>query len=329
MSTMMANSVPAEPLEWHAYDFTKLLARYPGPVVAAASSVPPAPPAPPVPQLQQKQELAAACLWSRWGQLLQQLYGVRTVLLATDDHSGEVVRRLQSETQLNWLYLDYDRQQFRKRAWMEFRSDLDENAPFSLAAELALLSEAQAPPAIRGCASPVHALPLTGVAVTGVAGGWRGGGWRGCDGRGGGWRGGARSSSWATSARTPRDRYTTGWSRPRAPPRCHRSSPSMGTGCAAASPTSAPSSRSAAAAASCASASTRTASPLAESSSSSTAAERPPGYPRLAPHIGWGTLAGPWAESFSSSTADADTRMRLLPDATAARRLTRSDATKP
>ena len=26
------------------------------------------------------------------------------------------------------LYLDYPRQQFRKRAWMEFRSDLDEHA---------------------------------------------------------------------------------------------------------------------------------------------------------------------------------------------------------
>ena len=33
---------------------------------------------------------------------------------------------LQGEAKFNWLYLDYPRAQFRKRAWMEFRSDLDE-----------------------------------------------------------------------------------------------------------------------------------------------------------------------------------------------------------
>ena len=64
------------------------------------------------------------------------------MLLATDDHTGTIVRGLQREKGFNWLYLDYPRTQFRKRAWMEFRSDLDENAPFSLAAELELLSEA-------------------------------------------------------------------------------------------------------------------------------------------------------------------------------------------
>jgi len=73
---------------------------------------------------------------------LRRLYGVRTVVLASDDHTGEVVRRLQKEVDYNWLYLDYPRDQFRKRAWMEFRSDLDEHSPFSLAAELELLSEA-------------------------------------------------------------------------------------------------------------------------------------------------------------------------------------------
>ena len=73
---------------------------------------------------------------------LQRAYGVRTVLLATDDHTGAVVRELARERGFNWLYLDYPREQYRKRAWMEFRSDLDENAPFSLAAELELLSEA-------------------------------------------------------------------------------------------------------------------------------------------------------------------------------------------
>ncbi|EOD08229.1 hypothetical protein EMIHUDRAFT_453202 [Emiliania huxleyi CCMP1516] len=83
--------------------------------------------------------------WRVYRQQLQTLrakYGVRTVLLATDDHTGEVVRALQGERDFNWVYLDYPRQQFRKRAWMEFRSDLDENAPFSLAAELELLSTA-------------------------------------------------------------------------------------------------------------------------------------------------------------------------------------------
>ena len=110
-------------------------------------------------------------------------YGVRTVLLSTDDHTGGVLKGLQREKGFNWVclahpppapapapapapspstrtrtrtrtrtlpltrtrtltltltprqvYLDYPREQFRKRAWMEFRSDLDENAPFSLAA---------------------------------------------------------------------------------------------------------------------------------------------------------------------------------------------------
>ena len=73
---------------------------------------------------------------------LQRRYGARTVLLSTDDHTGAVVRALMAEPRYNFLYLDYPRGQFRKRAWMEFRSDLDEHAPFSLAAELELLSEA-------------------------------------------------------------------------------------------------------------------------------------------------------------------------------------------
>ena len=81
--------------------------------------------------------------WGVYRQALERLqkeYGVRTVLLATDDHTGELLRGLASDTQFNWVYLDYPRGQFKKRDWMEFRSDLDENAPFSLAAELELLS---------------------------------------------------------------------------------------------------------------------------------------------------------------------------------------------
>ena len=44
---------------------------------------------------------------------------MRTVVLATDDHTGTVVKGLARETSLNWLYLEYPREQFRKRAWME------------------------------------------------------------------------------------------------------------------------------------------------------------------------------------------------------------------
>ncbi|KAL1522345.1 hypothetical protein AB1Y20_017337 [Prymnesium parvum] len=83
--------------------------------------------------------------WSVYRQqleTLQRLYNVRTVILATDDHTGTIIRGLANELSFNWLYLEYPRSQFQKRAWMEFRSDLDENAPFSLAAELELLSEA-------------------------------------------------------------------------------------------------------------------------------------------------------------------------------------------
>ena len=83
-----------------------------------------------------------------WRVYLQQLremqrrYGVRTVLLATDDAKGEVIERLGKETDFNWVYLDFPRGQFQKRGWMEFRHDLDENAPFSIVAALELLSAA-------------------------------------------------------------------------------------------------------------------------------------------------------------------------------------------
>ena len=73
---------------------------------------------------------------------LQSMYGVRTVMLATDDHTGRILRSIAAEKRFNWIYLDYPRSQFKKKAWMEFRSDLDEHAPFSLAAELELISEA-------------------------------------------------------------------------------------------------------------------------------------------------------------------------------------------
>ena len=73
---------------------------------------------------------------------LQRLYGVRTVLLATDDADGVVTERLPSEKGFNWVYLHYPRKQFKKRGWMEFRKDLTEDVPFSLAAALELLSNA-------------------------------------------------------------------------------------------------------------------------------------------------------------------------------------------
>ena len=74
---------------------------------------------------------------------LQKSYGVTTVVLATDDADGSVIRGLRNEKDFNWVYLDFPREQFVKKGWMEFRADLDEHAPFSLAAEMELLSRAE------------------------------------------------------------------------------------------------------------------------------------------------------------------------------------------
>ena len=73
---------------------------------------------------------------------LQKLYGVRTVLLATDDADGTVVGRLPQAKGFNWAFMSYPRAQFKKRGWMEFRKDLTEDVPFSLAAALELLGSA-------------------------------------------------------------------------------------------------------------------------------------------------------------------------------------------
>lgn len=73
---------------------------------------------------------------------LQQEYGVRTVFLATDNADGAVVREMRAEKELNFVFLDFPRQQFVKRGWMEFRRDTDEHVPFSLAAAIELLSRA-------------------------------------------------------------------------------------------------------------------------------------------------------------------------------------------
>ena len=73
---------------------------------------------------------------------LQRLYGVRTVLLATDDADGVVTGRLAHEKDFNWVYLAYPRGQFKKRGWMEFRKDLTDDVPFSLAAALEMLGSA-------------------------------------------------------------------------------------------------------------------------------------------------------------------------------------------
>ena len=75
-------------------------------------------------------------------QRLQQLYGVKTVLLATDDADGVVTGRLPQEKGFNWVFLEYPRKQFKKRGWMEFRKDLTDDVPFSLAAALELLGGA-------------------------------------------------------------------------------------------------------------------------------------------------------------------------------------------
>jgi len=73
---------------------------------------------------------------------MQRLYGVRTVLLATDDHDGTVMREVEAEKELNFVLLDFPRGQFQKRGWMEFRQDVDEHVPFSIAAAIELLSRA-------------------------------------------------------------------------------------------------------------------------------------------------------------------------------------------
>jgi len=83
--------------------------------------------------------------WGVYAAMLRQLqreYGVRTVLLMTDDSTGKVLQQLPKEQGFNWAYLDFPRQQFVKKGWMEFRSDLDENVPFSLAAAFEMLGGA-------------------------------------------------------------------------------------------------------------------------------------------------------------------------------------------
>ena len=73
---------------------------------------------------------------------MRRLYGVRTVLLATDDADGHVTGALADDKEFNWAFLQYPRKQFKKRGWMEFRRDLTEDVPFSLAAALELLGAA-------------------------------------------------------------------------------------------------------------------------------------------------------------------------------------------
>jgi len=74
--------------------------------------------------------------------VMQRKYGMRTVLLATDNADGTVLKQLQAAKEFNWVYLDFPRAQFRKKGWMEFRKDVDEHVPFSIAAAIELLSAA-------------------------------------------------------------------------------------------------------------------------------------------------------------------------------------------
>ena len=55
----------------------------------------------------------------------------------------QVMRAIREARDFNWVYLDYPRKQFRKRGWMEFRKDLDEHVPFSIAGAVELLRYAQ------------------------------------------------------------------------------------------------------------------------------------------------------------------------------------------
>ena len=64
------------------------------------------------------------------------------VRVAWRGRAWQVVGRLPNEKEFNWAFLDYKRDQFKKRGWMEFRKDLTDDVPFSLAAAIELLGSA-------------------------------------------------------------------------------------------------------------------------------------------------------------------------------------------
>jgi hypothetical protein len=76
-------------------------------------------------------------------QAMRALYGLQTVMIATDD--PKVIAQASADTTsgLNWVWVDWPREQLaRPKPWVEFRANLDEHVPLSLAAELHLLGHA-------------------------------------------------------------------------------------------------------------------------------------------------------------------------------------------
>ncbi|KAJ1635774.1 hypothetical protein T492DRAFT_963887 [Pavlovales sp. CCMP2436] len=84
-----------------------------------------------------------------WSVYLQELhamreaYGLRTVYIATDDPKVIAEATQDRSSGLNWVFVDWPRDQLaRPKPWVEFRANLDEHVPLSLAAELELLGHA-------------------------------------------------------------------------------------------------------------------------------------------------------------------------------------------
>lgn len=74
---------------------------------------------------------------------MREAYGLQTVFIATDD--PQVIREATADSSsgLNWVFVDWPREQLaRPKPWVEFRANLDEHVPLSLAAELQLLGHA-------------------------------------------------------------------------------------------------------------------------------------------------------------------------------------------
>lgn len=81
-------------------------------------------------------------VYARELEMLRERYGLQTVYLATDDPA--IVREAVSNTtSFDWVTVDWPREQLAKpKPWVEFRQNLDEHVPLSLAAELEVLSHA-------------------------------------------------------------------------------------------------------------------------------------------------------------------------------------------
>ncbi|KAG8466704.1 hypothetical protein KFE25_008083 [Diacronema lutheri] len=74
---------------------------------------------------------------------LRDAYGLQTVYIATDDPGVIAEAAADRSAGLDWMFVDWPREQLaRPKPWVEFRANLDEHVPLSLAAELELLGHA-------------------------------------------------------------------------------------------------------------------------------------------------------------------------------------------